>query len=76
MFEKLKPMIAEQLSIEESEINLTSSFKNDLGADSLDLFEMVMEIEDQFDIEIPTEELENMDTVEDIIKHLKSEGIE
>ncbi|HHX55972.1 MAG TPA: acyl carrier protein, partial [Clostridiales bacterium] len=53
MFEKLKPMIAEQLSIEESEINLTSSFKNDLGADSLDLFEMVMEIEDQFDIEIP-----------------------
>ena len=76
MFEKLKPMIAEQLSIEESEINLTSSFKNDLGADSLDLFEMVMEIEDQFDIEIPTEELENMDTVEDIIKHLKNEGIE
>lgn len=76
MFEKLKPMIAEQLSIEESEINLTSSFKNDLGADSLDLFEMVMEIEDLFDIEIPTEELENMDTVEDIIKHLKSEGIE
>lgn len=76
MFEKLKPMIAEQLSIEESEINLTSSFKNDLGADSLDLFEMVMEIEDQFDIEIPTEELENMDTVEDIIKHLKKEGIE
>lgn len=76
MFEKLKPMIAEQLSIDESEINLTSSFKNDLGADSLDLFEMVMEIEDLFDIEIPTEELENMDTVEDIIKHLKSEGIE
>lgn len=76
MFEKLKPMIAEQLSIDESEINLTSSFKNDLGADSLDLFEMVMEIEDQFDIEIPTEELENMDTVEDIIKHLKNEGIE
>ncbi len=76
MFEKLKPMIAEQLSIEESEINLTSSFKDDLGADSLDLFEMVMEIEDLFDIEIPTEELENMDTVEDIIKHLKSEGIE
>ena len=76
MFEKLKPMIAEQLSIEESEINITSSFKDDLGADSLDLFEMVMEIEDQFGIEIPTEELENMTTVEDIIKHLKNEGIE
>lgn len=76
MFEKLKPMIAEQLSIEESEVNLTSSFKDDLGADSLDLFEMVMEIEDQFGLEIPTDELEKMDTVEDIIKHLKSEGIE
>lgn len=76
MFEKLKPMIAEQLSIEESEVNLTSSFKEDLGADSLDLFEMVMEIEDQFNIEIPTEELESMDTVEDIIKYLKSKGIE
>ena len=76
MFEKLKPMIAEQLSIEESEVNLTSSFKDDLGADSLDLFEMVMEIEDQFGLEIPTDELEKMDTVEDIIKHLKSEGIQ
>lgn len=76
MFEKLRPMIAEQLSIEENEINLTSSFKNDLGADSLDLFEMVMEIEDQFDLEIPTEELENMNTVEDIVKYLKSKGIE
>ena len=76
MFEKIKPMIAEKLSIEESEIKIQSSFKNDLGADSLDLFEMVMEIEDQFNIEIPTDDLENIDTVEDIVKYLKSKGIE
>lgn len=76
MFEKIKPMIAEKLSIEENEIKLQSSFKNDLGADSLDLFEMVMEIEDQYDIEIPTDDLENIDTVEDIVKYLKSKGIE
>ncbi|NLL72655.1 MAG: acyl carrier protein [Clostridiales bacterium] len=76
MFEKIKPMIAEKLSIEENEVKLQSSFKNDLGADSLDLFEMVMEIEDQFDIEIPTEDLEEIDTVEDIISYLNSKGIE
>ena len=76
MFEKIRPMIAEKLSLEESDINLQSSFKNDLGADSLDLFEMVMDIEDQFDIEIPTEDLETIDTVEDIVKYLNSKGIE
>ena len=76
MFEKIRPMIAEKLSLEESDVSLQSSFKNDLGADSLDLFEMVMEIEDQFDIEIPTEDLETIDTVEDIVKYLNSKGIE
>lgn len=76
MFEKIRPMIAEKLSLEESDVSLQSSFKNDLGADSLDLFEMVMDIEDQFDIEIPTEDLELIDTVEDIVKYLKSKGIE
>ncbi|NLJ96292.1 MAG: acyl carrier protein [Clostridiales bacterium] len=76
MFEKIRPMIAEKLSLEESDVSLQSSFKNDLGADSLDLFEMVMDIEDQFDIEIPTEDLETIDTVEDIVKYLNSKGIE
>lgn len=76
MFEKIKPIIADQLGVEESDINLESSFTNDLGADSLDLFEMVMEFEDEFDIEIPTEDLESIDKVEDIVNYLKSKGIE
>lgn len=76
MFEKIRPLIAEKLSVEEREIKLESSFKIDLGADSLDLFEMVMDIEDKFDIEIPTEDLENIDTVSDIVNYLKSKGIE
>lgn len=76
MFEQIRPMIAEKLSLEEDVIKLESSFKNDLGADSLDLFEMVMDIEDQFNIEIPTEDLEMINTVEDIVKYLKSKGIE
>ncbi len=76
MFKKIKPIIADQLGVEESDINLESSFTNDLGADSLDLFEMVMEFEDEFDIEIPTEDLESIDKVEDIVNYLKSKGIE
>ena len=76
MFKKIKPIIADQLGVEESDINLESSFTNDLGADSLDLFEMVMEFEDEFDIEIPEEDLESIDKVEDIVNYLKSKGIE
>lgn len=76
MFDKIKSIIGEQLSIEENEINLNSSFKKDLGADSLDLFEMVMEFEEEFDLEIPTEDLEEIDTVGDIVNYLKNKGIE
>ena len=76
MLEKIKPIIADQLGVEESEITLESSFNKDLGADSLDLFEMVMEFEDEFDIEVPTEDLESMDTVGDIVNYLQGKGIE
>jgi acyl carrier protein len=76
MLEKIKPIIADQLGVEESEITLESSFNKDLGTDSLDLFEMVMEFEDEFDIEIPTEDLESMDTVGDIVNYLQGKGIE
>ena len=76
MFEKIKPIIADQLGVEESEITLESSFNKDLGADSLDLFEMVMEFEDEFDIEIPTEDLETMEKVGDIVNYLQSKGID
>ena len=76
MLEKMKEIIAEQLSVDESEIELSSNFKEDLGADSLDLFELVMALEEEYDVEIPAEELENIATVEDVIEYLKAHGVE
>ncbi len=76
MLEKMKEIIAEQLSVDESEIGLSSNFKDDLGADSLDLFELVMALEEEYDVEIPSEELENIATVEDVIEYLKAHGVE
>ena len=76
MLEKMKSIIAEQLNIGEETITLGSSLKDDLGADSLDLFELVMALEEEFETEIPTEDLTNIDTVEDIVNYLKSKGIE
>lgn len=76
MLEKMKPIIAEQLNVEESEIKLESSFKDDLGADSLDLFELVMGLEEEFGVEIPSEDLENIKTVSDVIEYLKAKGVE
>ena len=76
MLEKMKEIIAEQHSVDESEIELSSNFKDDLGADSLDLFELVMALEEEYDVEIPSEELENIATVEDVIEYLKAHGVE
>ena len=69
-------MIAEQLNCEESEITAETSFKDDLGADSLDLFELVMALEDEYNVEIPAEELAELATVGDVIEYLKGRGIE
>lgn len=71
MFEKVKEIIASELGVEEDKITLESTFKDDLGADSLDLFQMVMSIEDEYGIEIPTEDLEKISTVGDIVKYLE-----
>ena len=71
MLEEMKEMIAEQLNCEESSITETTSFKDDLGADSLDLFEMVMTFEDEFGVEIPAEDLEQMVTIGDVEKYLE-----
>ncbi len=76
MLENLKEIIAEQLNVDESEITESASFKDDLGADSLDLFELVMAIEEKFDVEIPSEDLNNIVTVEDVINYLKEKGVE
>ena len=76
MLEKMKEIIAEQLGVEEDEITLDTSFKEDLGADSLDLFELTMALEEEYDIEIPAEELEEIETVNDVVEYLKSKGVE
>ncbi|MCC8028660.1 MAG: acyl carrier protein [Lachnospiraceae bacterium] len=76
MFEKLKEMIADQLSIDEDGITPESRFKEDLDADSLDLFELVMALEEEYDIEIPTDELETLTTVGSIVDYLKEHGVE
>ena len=76
MLEKMKTMIAEQLSCSEAEITAETSFKDDLGADSLDLFELVMALEDEYNIEIPAEELNELETVGDVMEYLKNKGVE
>ena len=71
MLEKMKEMLAEQLNCEASTITPETSFKDDLGADSLDLFELVMAMEDKFGVEIPTEDLEKLKTVGDVENYLR-----
>ena len=72
MLEKIKEMIAEQLNVDAAEITEATSFKDDLGADSLDLFEMVMALEEEFDMEIPSEDLEQLETVQDVITYIEN----
>ena len=76
MLEKMKELIAEQLGIDADSITPEKSLKDDLNADSLDLFELVTNREDTYEIEIPAEDLETMITVQDVIDYLKNKGIE
>lgn len=76
MLEKIKEMVAEQLNVEAADMTAETSFKEDLGADSLDLFELVTNLEDEYEIEIPSEELEKLTTVGAVAEYLKSRGIE
>ena len=76
MSEKMKSIIAEQLNIDASEITLESNFKDDLNADSLNLFEMVMALEDNYGVEIPSEDLEKLLTVGDVVNYLKDKGVD
>ena len=76
MLEEMKEMIAEQLNCEESSITETTSFKDDLGADSLDLFELVMALEEKYEVEIPSEELAKLTTVGAVMEYLKNKGVE
>lgn len=76
MLEKVREVIIEKLNADGMEITENTNFKDDLNADSLDLFELVMALEDEFGIEIPSEELEKLVTVGDVLDYLKDKGIE
>ena len=71
-FEKLKKVIAEVLNVDPDEITMETTFTEDLGADSLDVFQIIMGIEEEFDIEIPTEKAEKINTVEEAVELIKS----
>lgn len=70
VFDKVKSIIAERLSIDESKIQESSSFIEDLGADSLDTVELIMQLEDSFGIQIPDEDAEKISTVGDAVKYI------
>ena len=74
--EKLKEIIADVLNVEVNDITEDTTFVDDLGADSLDLFELVMALEEEYGLEIPAEELSDVETVGDIIEYLKNKGVE
>ena len=76
MFERVKEIIEEQLNLDGVEITEASRFKEDLQADSLDLFELVMAFEDQYGVEIPSEDLEKITTVGSVIEYMKAKGVE
>ncbi len=71
-FEKLKKVIAEVLNVDPDEITMETTFTDDLGADSLDLFQIIMGLEEEFDIEIPAESAENITTVEEAVEMIKN----
>ena len=71
MFETIKGIIVDTLQVDESEVKNSTVLKDDLGADSLDLFELAMALEDEYGLEIETEDLENIVTVEDILVYIE-----
>ena len=72
MLEKIKEITADSLGADVNTLTAETSFKEDLGADSLDLFEMVMALEEEFEVEIPTDDLENIKTIGDVEAYLQS----
>ena len=71
-FEKLKKIIAEVLNVDPDEITMETTFQDDLGADSLDVYQIIMGIEEEFDIDIPAETAEQVTTVEDAVEMIKN----
>ncbi|MCP3761961.1 MULTISPECIES: acyl carrier protein [Domibacillus] len=74
VLERVTKIIVDRLGVEESQINLDAKFKEDLGADSLDVVELVMELEDEFDMEISDDDAENITTVGDAVTYINSKN--
>ena len=72
-FEQVKKIVKDQLGVEEDEIQMSSTFVDDLGADSLDIVELIMAFEEEFNIEIPDEKAEKIKTVEDVVNYIDGE---
>ena len=76
MLERVKEIIEEQLNLENAEITTETKFKEDLGVDSLDLFELVMAFEEAYNVEIPSEDLEKLETVGDVMDYIRDKEID
>lgn len=73
ILEKVKKILSEQFSVSEDKINMETNIAEDLGADSLDVVDILMSLEDEFEIEIPDEEVENIKTVKQLVDYIKSQ---
>jgi acyl carrier protein len=76
MLERIVEIVKEQLNVSDVAITADTSFEKDLEVDSLDLFELVMALEEEYDVEIPSEDLERLTTVGEVIAYLKEKGVE
>ena len=74
--QKIKAIIIEQLGVDEEEVTPQASFVEDLGADSLDIVELVMAMEEEFKIEIPDEDVENLKTVQDVTNYIRAHAVQ
>lgn len=74
IFEKVKQIIVEQLDVEEDKVTLDANIQDDLGADSLDIVDLVMSFEEEFDLEIPDDQVENIKTVGDVVKFVEDKA--
>lgn len=72
VFEKVKSVVVEQLGIDEAEVTMEANFSDDLGVDSLEIFEIVMSLEEAFEIEIPNEDIENIKDIKGIVKYIET----
>lgn len=72
VFEKIRAILCEQLDVEESEVTMESNIAEDLGADSLDVVDLIMSIEDEFEIEVPDDQIEGIKTVGDVVNYIEN----